>query len=244
MEASTPIHPGRTIRSRTLEEDSITTALEFAELAALPVADAVHPDGHLWLWVTTTHLGLAFQLVEAWGFQYKTTAVWRKDRLGIGWWLISRHEFLLFAAKSTRHRANPGTFSTEIRGRYRGHSHKPVETYTHIESLSPGPYLELFSREEEQRQGWTRLGANGVPTEAYNQPHRLLDQPDQADGVVRGVGGLEIHPEMQYRYMQKEVIYVPVTAISQKGRRVTVQFADGVKKSVSIDKLRPAEEAA
>jgi N6-adenosine-specific RNA methylase IME4 len=232
-------HDSKQNARRRLHYDRMT----LDEICSVPVAEAVDPDGHLWLWATTTHLELAFQVIHAWGFDYKTTLVWDKSRLGIGWWIRNRHEFLLRAARSTKYRTNPGSYSSEIKGKANKHSEKPDETVLPmIEALSPGPFLELFSRREKAREGWTRLGADGVPTEAYNQPQRLLDKPDVADGVVRGVGGLEIVPDMEYHYLKKEIIYIPVKAISQKGRRVTVQFADGVKKSVSIDKLRPVDK--
>lgn len=212
------------------------------EICSMPVADAIHPDGHLWLWSTTTHLELAFQVIRAWGFTYKATAVWRKDRLGMGWWIRNRHEFLMIAARSTKLRHNPGSFTSEIKGKAGKHSEKPDEAVLPmIEALSPGPYLELFSRHESAREGWVRLGADTVPAEAYNASQRLTGAPDRADGIVRGVGGLEIEVGKTYSYLQREIIHIPVEAISQKGRRVVVAFADGTKKSVSIDRLRMAE---
>ena len=36
------------------------------------------------------------------------------------------------------------------------HSEKPVEMYEEIEKVSPGPYLELFARNE--RPGWLSWG--------------------------------------------------------------------------------------
>jgi len=219
---------------RRLQYDRMT----LDEILSMPVADAVHPDGHLWLWTTTTHLELAFQVIRAWGFTYKATAVWRKQRLGTGWWLRNRHEFLMIAARSTKLRHNPGSFTSEIKGKQGKHSQKPDETVLPmIEALSPGPYLELFSRRPDQREGWTTLGVDGVPTEAYNAPQKLIGAPDRADGVVRGVGGLEIHIGETYHYLERQIIERPVRALKQTGRRVQVEI-DGAKKTVSIDKLR------
>jgi len=41
-------------------------------------------DAVLWLWTTNTHLRVSFEVVEAWGFEYKTLLTWVKDRFGTG----------------------------------------------------------------------------------------------------------------------------------------------------------------
>jgi N6-adenosine-specific RNA methylase IME4 len=41
-----------------------------------------------------------------------------------------------------------------------GHSSKPVEFYSFVESCSHSPYLEMFSR--HQRDGWSSWGENGL----------------------------------------------------------------------------------
>src|ERR1019366_8250642 len=42
------------------------------EIRALPVQDLSEQDAILWLWTTNTHLRAAFEIAEAWGFEYKT----------------------------------------------------------------------------------------------------------------------------------------------------------------------------
>ncbi len=51
-----------------------------AEIAALPVGEIVAPTAHLYLWVPNALLPLGLQVMEAWGFQYKTNVVWHKLR--------------------------------------------------------------------------------------------------------------------------------------------------------------------
>lgn len=211
------------------------------EIKAIPVGSFTTADAHLWLWTTTTHLPLALDVIEAWGFQYRAIRVWRKSKLGLGWWVRNRHEFLLLAAKSTKMRTNPGSLTSEITGRYVKHSQKP-DVYEDIETHSPGPFLELFSRVERPREGWTTLGSDGVPSEPYNAVVKLRgNAPDRLDGIVRGVGGLEVVPDREYHYLERVIQHIPVKAIKQNGRRVTIEMPDGKRKSVSIDKLRPAE---
>ena len=45
-----------------------------------------------------------------------------------------------------------------------GHSSKPFEFYDLVESCSPGPYLEMFSR--SARQDWTTWGQQGLASNA------------------------------------------------------------------------------
>jgi N6-adenosine-specific RNA methylase IME4 len=196
-------------------------------------------DAHLWLWTTNAHLPLALKVVEAWGFTYKTLATWRKSKLGQGWWLRSRTEHLILAARSTNLRHNPGSWDTEIKGTWRGHSKKPP-VYDRIEALSPGPYLELFSREaKHERENWNAVGQHSTPADPFGQHFKHpKSKPDANDGIVRGVGGLEIRPGRPYKRLEKVLIAKPVKALQQKGRRVQIEI-EGEKKWVSIDTLRP-----
>jgi N6-adenosine-specific RNA methylase IME4 len=57
------------------------------EICALPVAGIAHDDALLWLWATNAHLPEAFKVLDAWGFQYRTTLTWVKNRIGTGDWL-------------------------------------------------------------------------------------------------------------------------------------------------------------
>ena len=62
---------------------------------AIPAAD----DAVLWCWTTHRFLPAAFPLLAAWGFEYKVTMTWVKDRLGVGSWLRSDSEFCLLAVR-------------------------------------------------------------------------------------------------------------------------------------------------
>jgi N6-adenosine-specific RNA methylase IME4 len=211
------------------------------EIKSVPVHLVAHPDAHLWMWTTNAHLKLALDVVEAWGFEYKTLATWRKSKIGTGWWLRSRTEHLILAARSNNKRHNPGNFTTEITGEWTGHSKKPESARRMIEALSPGPYLELFSRTQEKHPNWYSMGlplGAQEPDDAFGQiVKRKALTPDPSDGRVRGVGGLEVVEGAEYAYVVKVLHSEPVRALEQKGRRVRIEIA-GVKKWVSIDKLR------
>jgi N6-adenosine-specific RNA methylase IME4 len=225
-------------KRRRLHYDRMPTA----EIMAMPVADICHPDAHLWLWTTNAHLEKAIEVCNAWGFHYNTLVTWRKTKLGLGWWLRSRTEHIIFAARTRKLRSNPGSFSTELKGEYRGHSKKPDTQYPMIEALSPGPRLEIFARDSEPRDGWTQIGSDGVPSDPFGQDaKRKQIAPAPNDGVVRGVGGLEATPGKEVLWLRKEIIHVPATVIEQNARKVKIEIGENgstIKKSVSIDSLR------
>src|SRR5438309_7233403 len=50
------------------------------EVSALPVEEAAAEKAHLYLWVPNALLAEGLQVMDAWGFQYKTNLVWFKTR--------------------------------------------------------------------------------------------------------------------------------------------------------------------
>lgn len=216
--------------------------MEVEEICAIPVNEITTDDAHLWLWTTNPHLEKALEVVKAWGFHYNTLVTWPKSKLGLGWWLRSRTEHIICASKSRELRRNPGSWSTLLDGDYKGHSIKPDSQYEMIEALSPGPRLELFKRDDQDREGWTRLGSDGVPEDPFGQ---LSKHPvavsDPGDGLVRGVAGFEATEGRDAFWLKKEITYVPVTVLAQNKRKVQIEIQDNgntAKKWVSIDNLR------
>lgn len=111
-------------------------------------------NSHAWLWVTDTFLNDGMFLMRALGFKYKRTFVWIKPSFGIGYYGRGQHELLLFGVRG---KLPPLTArSSVITGPKREHSRKPEESYDLIEATSPGPRLEIFSR--QPRTGWTVWG--------------------------------------------------------------------------------------
>jgi N6-adenosine-specific RNA methylase IME4 len=146
---------------RKLHYDRMTTE----DICAIPVGDIATDDAHLWLWSTNAHLPEALSVMAAWGFKYRTVLTWKKNRMGTGWWLRGKTEQLLFGAKSTKQRSNPGNVTTILEAPVHGHSEKPEEARAIIERLSPGPYLEMFAR--EQHPGWTSLISHRAAPQPY-----------------------------------------------------------------------------
>jgi len=126
------------------------------EIIAEPVADLAAEESHLHLWTTNAFLFHAKQVMEAWGFQYKSCFVWVKPQMGIGnYWRVS-HEFMLLGVRGGLRFRDRGLKSwIELpRG---GHSVKPAEVRSLVMAASPGPYLELYGRNAPS-ESWTVYG--------------------------------------------------------------------------------------
>jgi N6-adenosine-specific RNA methylase IME4 len=169
-------------------------------ICALPVADVAADPAHLYLWVPNALLPEGLQVLKAWGFNYKSNVIWHKirkdggpDGRGVGFYFRNVTEILLFGVrgKNARTLAPGRTQVNFLATRKREHSRKPDEQYDLIESCSPGPRLEMFSR--GTRPKWTAWGnqaddgyAPTWDTYAYNSKsgagdrqgvmHRLLSR--------------------------------------------------------------------
>lgn len=129
------------------------------EIEKLPIDKIADNNCHLYLWVTNRSLPKAFRLIEAWGFRYITCITWVKPYFGMGNYFRGSTEQVLFAVKGSQplKRKDVGTHFEAPRGD--GHSAKPEEFYTLVESCSYGPYIDVFGRKE--RNGWSVWGENG-----------------------------------------------------------------------------------
>lgn len=136
------------------------------DIIALPVGELAEENAHLYLWVTNGHLPDGLKVMEAWGFKYKTNIAWAKDRIGIGQYYRGQHELCLFGVRGnipyrmlpSGKRAQGRTLITAPR---QAHSAKPEKLRAMIQVVSPGPYVELFAR--QQAPGWDVWG-NEVPS--------------------------------------------------------------------------------
>lgn len=146
-------------------------------LAALPVGDLAAPDAHLHLWITSPLLLEAKRLFDAWGFEYVSSFVWDKDRMGLGnYWRIN-HELLLLGVRGQARSFRARNLSSVARLPRRKHSAKPEEIRHMIERASPGPYLELFGR--RTAPGWTVYG-DQVTTDLFDHSTIRAKAPPSA----------------------------------------------------------------
>lgn len=136
-----------------------TMPLEQIKAIAVPAAS----QAHLYLWAIAAHVDWGYDVARAWGFEPVITWTWKKPGLGVGRFRCNT-EHVIVARRGSRHgnpfgqggrsqQATAGTLFEWPRGR---HSEKPEPFYDLVETLSPGPRLEMFARRE--RPGWERWG--------------------------------------------------------------------------------------
>jgi N6-adenosine-specific RNA methylase IME4 len=115
-------------------------------------------DAILFLWATSPKLKEALEVMESWGFEYKTHCIWDKEIIGMGYWFRGQHELLLLGTKGKVKTPNEkNRISSIIRFRRGKHSEKPKIFYDIIEKMFPNEkYLELFAR--NRRKNWISWG--------------------------------------------------------------------------------------
>ena len=142
------------------------------DICALPVGQLASKNCILWLWATNPLLDKAFDVLSAWGFQFKTAGTWVK--MSSSWtsdmWKDGREPKMHFGTGYVLRSANEpfliGTMGKTVTSRsvrsvvqaaIREHSRKPEECYAAAEMLVPNAKrLDLFSRQE--RDGWDCFG--------------------------------------------------------------------------------------
>jgi N6-adenosine-specific RNA methylase IME4 len=146
--------------SRQIENQYPTaTAEEIATHMQLRWAPKLADDCVLFMWATAPKLKEAFVVLEGWGFEYKTHAVWDKEKIGMGYWFRGQHELLLVA---TRGKKSPPPADSRFASVFREkrdskHSRKPICVYEAIESMFPDDVkFEMYSR--KPRSGWLAGG--------------------------------------------------------------------------------------
>ena len=109
----------------------------------------------LFLWVTVPFLEEGFQVLNSWGYRYKTALFWDKVTIGTGHYFRGQIEVLLVGI-----RGKIKAFHKQVRNiiaiKKTRHSKKPDYFYELIESLGYNAMLELFAR--NKRHGWDVWG--------------------------------------------------------------------------------------
>lgn len=109
----------------------------------------------LFFWTTHKFLEESFSIIKHYGFEYKATLVWDKEKMGIGKTLRLQCEFCLVCFKG-QPLWNLTNVRDILREPRREHSRKPEGLYEIINENLVGNKLDYFSREE--REGWLSFG--------------------------------------------------------------------------------------
>ena len=133
------------------------------DIINLPVSNLTSKNAILFLWVMNSKLPLALDVIEKWGFVYKTLAfTWvkttknEKYHFGGGNWTRSNPELCLLATKGKVSRIS-ASIRNLIVSPLREHSRKPDEIRDEIIRLVGDlPRVELFAR--QKTEGWDVFG--------------------------------------------------------------------------------------
>ena len=161
-----PHRNGRTPRGKYLHLPLPYASMTLAQIRNLPVRDLSQTDARLFLWTTNRYLPVAFGVVTLWGFTYRQMIVWDK-RPNVnpiaGSVAANAAEFLLVGTRGKPERM--AIWRSSVIGARKPltvHSVKPEVFIDFVETVSPGPYVELFSR--RHRLGWDVWGEDSANT--------------------------------------------------------------------------------
>lgn len=153
----------------TLTVDQI---IEYQDKYGISITDKFNDDSILFLWATAPKIQEALIVIQGWGYEYKTHAMWDKEKIGMGYWFRGQHEILTV---STRGEGKPPPQDKRFPSVFRfprdsKHSRKPSRFYEIIEQMYPininqSVHLECFQR--EPRTGWRGFG-NELSTSTYD----------------------------------------------------------------------------
>jgi len=148
-------------KGKSAEQHYSTMSLD--DICSLPVKEWVEDDAALFIWATWPTIFQTERVINSWGFKYsglawewiKKNPVTGKFAFGCGYGTRKNCEPLLLARRGKPFLKSRSERDFMFSPR-REHSRKPDETYSRIERMFDGPFLELFARQE--REGWTAWG--------------------------------------------------------------------------------------
>lgn len=156
--------------NREIENQYSTMALDDICTLAIPADD----NAILFLWATAPKLCEALKVMAAWGFKYKTHAIWDKEIIGMGYWFRGQHELLLVGVRGDMHPPDPSERMSSIwKEKRTKHSKKPEGIRKAIAYWYPSlSKIELFAR--QKKDGWDMWGLEVPET---TQKELMLEPP-------------------------------------------------------------------
>ena len=146
------------------------STMNVKEICELPIEKISEKDCVLFMWATYPQLKEALQVIEAWGFKYKTIGFqWIKQNksgngyfFGLGRWTRGNTECCLIATKGKPKRKD-NAISQLVFAPLGRHSAKPkIVREKIVDLIGEMPRIELFAR--QYADGWDCWG-NEAPEE-------------------------------------------------------------------------------
>lgn len=142
-------------------------SLSIEDLKKLHIDKITEKNCILYLWVTNPFIREGLELLDAWGFEYKTMLTWVKKSYGLGYYYRSKTEHILLGIKG-QVKAFRSTRTNIIHSQkkvYR-HSEKPEVVRDLIDELDVITHpkkLEIFARRNhhtfiDDKSSWTFIG--------------------------------------------------------------------------------------
>lgn len=178
--------------------------MKLDDIKALPVANLADDNAVLLMWATWPLLPEALQVIEAWGFRYKSVGfVWVKKNksdcgyfFGLGRWTRGNSEVCLLATRGKPKRAN-NAVSQLCFEPLRRHSEKPAVIRERIvELLGDLPRIELFAR--RRTPGWHAFG-NEVECDVALVPENSERNRNDRCRPANAIGAGETHTQERRR---------------------------------------------
>lgn len=150
-----------------MQNSSVTDhykTMTLKDICSLPVKNIADENCILFMWVTLPKLNEFMKVINAWGFEYKSTAfVWCKKNkisdsffLGLGRWTRANPEICVLATKGKIKRLSKSVRQLQVFP-IEQHSKKPDEFRDLIlELVGDLPRIELFAR--NNTPGWDVWG--------------------------------------------------------------------------------------
>jgi len=152
--------------SFSLDHEYETQSIDW--IKKLPINKISDKNCVLFIWAVSPQIEEALDVIDAWGFKFKTVAfVWGKrscngkDISNLGRWTMGNIEQVFLATKGTPKRIKKDVKQLVLDERTI-HSKKPSQIRNRIvELMGDIPRIELFSR--DKNEGWDSWG-NEVPS--------------------------------------------------------------------------------
>ncbi len=134
-------------------------SMTLEQIKELPVKELADKNCRLFMWTTNKFIPFSFDVVSAWGFEYKQTLVWKKTGNPSPWGgsVAPNHAEFLIIGTIGKPKREAMLKTSIIDANVRNHSQKPeVFKQEIVKCCGDIPRIELFAR--EKTFGWDVWG--------------------------------------------------------------------------------------